>query len=185
MILFIAVVILALAAALIFAAHASYLGMTLNLEIKPLEVLNLAVTVGIAVLLQYFLTNKITDLRSEKDILIGNVEDVISTLRACRDALFGLYGRGKITPQDTHEILQLFRRLSNGITHVEDAITMSQCGKLSGEMKDIWHACDDYKSAATSSPFPVKPTSPSDQDRAFRQLSSRLQSLAFKINKHH
>jgi hypothetical protein len=185
MILLIAALILALAIALIWAAHACYLGMTLNLEIKPLEVLNLAVTVAIAVLLQYFLTNKITDLRSEKNILIDNVGDVISTLRACRDALSALHGRGKITPNDTNEILQLFRRLSNGITHVEDALAMSQCNRLTSELKEVWHACDHYKAAATSAPFPVSPTLPSEQDRAFRDLSSKLQSLAFKINKHH
>jgi len=185
MILLVALFILALAIGLIWAAHACYWGMTLNLEIKPLEVLNLAITIAIAILLQYFLTNKITDLRNEKDILIDDVTDVLGTLRACRDALSALHGRGKITPADTNQVLQLFRRLSNGITQMEDALRMSQCNKLSNEIAGIWHACDHYKYAATCAPFPVQPTPPSEQDRGFRDLSSKLQSLAFKINKHH
>jgi hypothetical protein len=159
--------------------------MYLNLEIKPLEVLNLAVTIGIFGLLQFFITNKITDLRSEKDLLIGNINDVLATLKACRDALSLLHGLPKITPKHTNEILQLFRRLSNGITHMEDALKMSQCRKLSVKMQDVWHSCDHYKYAATCAPFPVNPTSPSEQDRAFRDLSSKLQSLAFDINKYH
>jgi hypothetical protein len=184
-ILAIAIVILILAATLIAADHFYIWGMTLNLEIKPLEVLNLVVTIGIFGLLQFFLTNKITDLRSEKDLLIGNINDVLSTLRACRDALSMLHSLGKITPKHTNEILQLFRRLSNGITHIQDALKMSQCHKLSENIDEVWHACDHYKHAATSAPFPIKPTSPADQDRAFRDLSSKLQSLAFNINKYH
>jgi hypothetical protein len=185
MILLIALVILLLAVGLIAVAHYCLWGMTLNLEIKPLEVLNLAVTIGIFGLLQFFLTNKITDLRSEKDILITNINDVLATLKACRDSLSVLHGLVKITPKHTHEILQLFRRLSNGITHMEDALKMSQCHNLTERVKEVWHACDHYKYAATSAPFPVKPTSPAEQDRAFRDLSSKLQSLAFDINKYH
>jgi len=185
MIPLIALVILLLSSGLIVAAHYCLWGMSLNLEIKPLEVLNLAVTIGIFGLLQFFLANKMTDLRSEKDLLIGNINDVIATLKACRDALFVLHGLGKITPKHTHHILQLFRRLSNGITHMEDALNMSQCQKLSERVKEIWHACDHFKYAATCAPFPVKPTSPTEQDRAFRELSSKLQSLAFDINKYH
>ncbi|SRR6266704_196379 len=185
MIFLIALAILLVAIGVITAAHYCLWGMTLNLEIKPLEVLNLAVTIGIFGLLQFFITNKITDLRSEKDLLIGNINDVIATLKGCRDALSVLHGVPKITSKHTNQILQLFRRLSNGITHMEDALKMSQCNQLSEKLKDVWHACDHYKYAATCAPFPVKPTSPTEQDRAFRDLSSKLQSLAFEINKHH
>src|SRR5271157_168749 len=145
MILLVSFVVLVLAVGLIYAAHACYWGLTLKSEINPLEVMTLAVNICIVVLLQNYFARKITDLRSEKDILIGTVDDVLVSLRACRDALSAWHGRRKITPTDTHQILQLFRRLSNAIGHLEDALAVSQCRKLAPELNAIWHACDQYK----------------------------------------
>ena len=177
--------IVAFVLAVVWSAHAGLLGMTLNMEVKPLEVISLSVNIAIVFLLQYYLANKITDLRSEKDILIDNIADILSTMRACRDTLSTWQGKDKITPKDSHQVIQLFRRLSNGITHLEDSLNMSQCGKLSGDIPGIWQACDHYKYSATCAPFPLKPTSATEQDRSFRALSAKLQSLVFKINKHH
>lgn len=185
MILFIILIVLVSAIGTIWAAHACLWGLFLNPEIKPLEVLNLAATIAIAVLIQYYFTNKTTDLRSEKDLLIGNVQDIIATLRLCRDSLSTLHGRPKIKPSDTSQILQLFRRLSNSITHLEDSIRSSQCSRLQSRIPEIWRACDHYKYSATCAPFPVSPAPPNDQDRAFRDLSAKLQSLVFEINRHH
>jgi hypothetical protein len=181
----ISILLLGLSSGLIFLAHLGFWGLCLDLEIRPVEVLNLALTLAIAIVLQYYFVYKSTDFRAEKDLLLGNIEDVISILRACREELYSWPGPKPVTGQAAHRVLQLFRRLSNSITHLEDAIRMSQCKQLAHRMGSIWNACDHYKFAATAAPFPLKPTPMAIQDRAFRELSGRLQELAFEINKLH
>jgi len=185
MILLIVLVVLVVSGLVIWAAHACLWGMTLNTEIKPLEVVSLAVTIAIAFLLQDYITNKTTDLRSEKDLLIGNINDLIAVLKTCRDTLEGCDFRGKILRSEKRQIVQSLRRASNAVGHLESTLNMSQCKELSTEMKSIRDACFRYKIAATSYPFPTKPTPLALQDRAIGELLLSLQSLMFKINKHH
>jgi len=185
MIFLIMLIVIVVSSLVIWAAHACLWGMTLNTEIKPLEVLSLAVTMAIAFLLQDYLTNKTSDLRSEKDLLIGNINDLVAFLKNCRDTLEGCDSSGKILKSEKRQIVQSLRRASNAVGHLESTLNMSQCKTLSTEMKSIRDACLRYKIAATSYPFPTRPTPLALQDRAIGELLLSLQSLMFKINKHH
>jgi hypothetical protein len=185
MILFSSIVLLA-AVLVIVAAHACWFGLTLNLEIKPVEVLTLAVSIVIAVLLQYFLVVKSSDLRAEKDILIGNISEVLTVLRSCRETLNSCHGGRKITPQIKGSVLSQIRQLSNGIDSVQLAIDLSQCKNLASEVDAIWTSYLDFKTASTGGSFPSIPYtagSISDQERCWRSLHAKLQSLIFRINR--
>src|ERR1700739_2496618 len=177
-------IILLLVIAILWAAHLCLFGLHLVLDVKPFEVITLGINISIAYLLQYYLANKTKDLRGEKDLLLGNLADVISTLRACRDALYECQDYERIPRAKKKSVLTLMKRLSNGIGHLAAALGLSHCKTLSPELAAIWNAFDRYRAASTSTPFPMKSTSMSDQDRAFDVLSSRLQALLFKINKH-
>jgi hypothetical protein len=177
-------VILVLVIAVLWAAHLSLFGLRLILDVKPFEVITLGINIAIAFLLQYYLANKTKDLRSEKDLLLANLADVTTTLRSCRDALYECQDYERIPKTKKKSVLDLMKRLSNGIGHLEAAVGLSQCKKLSPEIANIWNAFDRYRAAATSTPFPVKSTPSNDQDRAFDALSSKLQALVFRINKH-
>jgi|HubBroStandDraft_1064217.scaffolds.fasta_scaffold52527_2 hypothetical protein len=186
MILF-GVFVLLLACLVIVAAHACWFGLTLDTQIKPVEVLTLAVSIIIAVSLQYYFAIKINDLRVEKDLLIQNVNDVLGVLRSCRDALNTCHEAQKISSKDKTVIISLFRRLSNGIDQVESALGMSKCHKLSKEMESIRGSYFNYKTAATGGSFPSKPYTQafiSEQEQTCRALTTKLQSLIFNINKH-
>jgi hypothetical protein len=188
MILLLLAVLGLIACGVIWAAHACFFGLSLDTEIRPVEVLTLAVNIGIAVLLQYYFTNKVSDLRVEKDLLIDDIREVRATTKSCRDTLNQCYERGKIGSQDSKLVLLLFRRLINGIEQVEAALGISQCSKFSKDIEPIKGCYLDYKMASTGGTFPSKPYSQStisEQERICRDLNLKLQSLIFRINKHH
>jgi hypothetical protein len=178
-------IILALVVGVLFAAHSGVWGLHLNLELKPFEIITLGVNISIAYLLQYYLANKTRDLRGEKDLLIGSLNDVIGSLRACRDVLSGCEGYQRIPRGKTREVYRLLKQVSNGIHHLESAVRLSHCRKLGQEVATAFNSFDRYRAACTNSPFPVKSTPTSGQDRAYNELYSNLQDLLFKINKHH
>jgi hypothetical protein len=175
-------------AGLLYAAHRCLWGLSLDLEIRPIEVVTLSVTVGIALLVGYYLTNQINDLRAEKDLLIDDVRNVLRVLKSCRDTLNSCYDEGKIGPKSKTIILSHFHRLINGIDEIEAALGMSQCSSLPRDVASIKGAYLRYKMAATGGSFPSKPyshSSISDQEQACHALNAELQSLVFKINKYH
>jgi hypothetical protein len=188
MIIFIAALIVLIAACfVIVAAHLCWFGLFLNLEIKPIEVLTLAVDIIIALLLQYYFVSKASDFRAEKDLLIDNIRDVLGVIRACREIVNSCYEAGKIGRASAKQIITHFRRISNGIEHLEAAIAMSQCKRLSADMKIVRESYVNFKEAATGGSFPSKvysPSSISEQEQACKSLNSHLQSLIFRINKY-
>ena len=123
-----AICILGLAGAVIWAAHEKYYGLSLNLEIKPAEILTLAISIVIVALLQFYVASAMTDLRAEKDLLIGNIRDALAALRACREALNACHDAGKISQSGAKQLISLFRRLSNSLDHIETSIAMCRCG---------------------------------------------------------
>jgi hypothetical protein len=173
---------------LLFAAHRCWWGLSLDLEINPVELVTLAVTIGVAVLVGYYLTSQITDLRAEKDLLIDDVRNVLQGLKACRDTLNSCYDEAKIGTKSKTLILAHFHRLINGIEEIEQALAMSQCSKLPRDIASIKGAYLRFKMAATGGSFPSKPyshSSISDQEQACHALNAELQSLVFKINQYH
>jgi len=173
---------------LLFAAHLCLWGLSLDLEIRPIEVLTLAVTIGVAVLVGYYFTNQVNDLRAEKDLLIDDIRTVLGVLKACRETLNSCYDSEKIGPKSKAIILTHFHRLINGIEEIEASLKISQCVNLSQEIVPIKNAYLSYKMAATGGSFPSKPynrSSMSDQEQASRILNASLQSLVFAINKYH
>jgi hypothetical protein len=173
---------------LLFAAHRCWWGLSLDLEIRPIEVVTLAVTIGVAILVGYYLTNQVNDLRAEKDLLIDDIRNVLRVLKACRETLNSCYDAGKIDPTSKTIILSHFHRLINGIDEIEAALRMSQCSNLHRDIASTKDAYLRYKMAATGGSFPSKPyshSSISDQERACHALNAELQSLVFKINKYH
>jgi hypothetical protein len=182
-----AIFVILLSCGVIWAAHACWFGLWLNPEIKPVEVLTLAVSILIAILLQYYFVAKATDLRAEKDLLIENTREALTLLRSCRDTLNSCHDSGKISAADEKQIKTVFRRLSNSLEHLETAIGMSQCLGMAKEFGQIKQAYLSFKIAATGGFFPSKPYTPStisSQEQASRLLASNLQQLIFKINKH-
>ena len=132
-----AILVILLACGVIWAAHVCWLGLWLNPEIKPVEVLTLAVSILIAILLQYYFVAKTTDLRAEKDLLIENTREALALLKTCRDTLNTCHDSGKISAADAKQIKAVFRRLSNSLEHLEATIGMSQCVKMANEFPQI------------------------------------------------
>jgi hypothetical protein len=183
----VALIIAALLCCIFWLAHLGWLGFSIDKKLDPAELATLAVSIFIAYFLQYYLVSRATDDRSEKDILIDSLRDVLSTLRECRDTLMACHDAGTISAARAKSIKLLFRRLANGLDNAETALAMSQCSRLAEECKIIQDALFNYKSAATGGSFPAQPYdfhAFTYQEKTYRALNQKLHDLVFKINQH-
>lgn len=174
-------------AMLMWAASCQFGGLSLDLQIKPVDVATLAVSIFIAFFLQYYLASRATDSRAEKDLLIDYVSEVIRDLRSCRDAVSAFGEPEKITGVISRKILKKFRQLSNNLENLATVLKESDCRKLAGRCEDLKINYLSYKMAATGGNFPSQlytRTQRSDQERSFRELNSTLQRLIFDVNRY-
>jgi hypothetical protein len=185
--LFVAALILALLSGAFWLTHIGWRGFSVDHNLNPVLMATLAVNIFIAYFLQYYFASRVTDARSEKDILIDGLRDVLSSTRECRDTLMTCYDAGKITAAHARLIKAHFRKIANSLDTVTTAVSMSRCAELADNCKSIQTALFEYKSAATGGSFPAKPYDAHAlgyQEQTYRQLSQKLHDLVFKINQH-
>ncbi len=183
----VAVIILAALCAVFWAAHVGWHGLSIEHKLNPTELATLAVNVFIAYFLQYYFISRATDDRSEKDILIDGLRDVLASARQCRDTLMSCHDAAKIAPAHAKLIKSQLRKIGNGLENVETALAMSGCATLAEDCKRIQDALFNYKRSATGGSFPSKPYDSQDfsyQEQTYRQLTQRMHELVFKINRH-
>jgi hypothetical protein len=144
------VVVVALAATLVYGAATGWLGLSLKREIEILDVASLAVGVLIALVLQYYVAEKATDVRAEKDLLVDNARECLRQVRECRDAVTSVYGASAISTQAKSEILLAFRRAANELEQLTIGIRAS---RLKGLGEDCEHTRLDL--TAYKMPQPV------------------------------
>jgi hypothetical protein len=185
--LFVALIILAALCGVYRVAHVGWRGFSIDHNLNPVDLATLAVNIFIAYFLQYYFISRATDVRSEKDILIDGLRDVVASVRQCRDTLLACYDTGKISATHAKSIKLFLHKIANGLYDAETAIGMSQCSGLAKDCKAIQDALFSYKSAATGGSFPTKPYDVhafSYQEQTYRTLNEKLHELVFKVNKH-
>ncbi len=85
-------------------------GLSLNGEVRIVELATLLVTVLIAL----FVTSQLSDRRAEKDLLVANVREAIDALRLCRErSLEVLEGSHRGKKEAGRELIRAIRQLSN------------------------------------------------------------------------
>lgn len=180
-------VILLLFCAVFFAVHIGWHGFSVEHKLNPIDLATLGVNIFIAYFLQYYFISRATDDRSEKDILIDGLRDVLSSARQCRDTLMTCHDAGRISVTHAKAVKAHFRKIANGLYDVTTALAMSRCAVLAEDCKAIQDALFNYKSASTGGNFPSKPYDShafSYQEQTYRRLSQKMHELVFKINQH-
>lgn len=170
-----------------WVTHIGWDGFSLDKRLSPVLLATLAVNIFIAYYLQFYFASRASDSRSEKNILIDGLRDVLSLTRQCRDTLMSCYNVGKISPTNAKLTKAQFRQIANGLDTVETGISMSQCASLGEGCKGIKDALFSYKSAATGGNFPSKAYDAqalSYQEQTYRQLIQKMHDLVFKINRY-
>lgn len=183
----VAIVLAVFVIAALWAAESGIQGFSLDHSIRPLEIATLGVNIFIAFFLQYYFASRSRDLRAEKDMLIDTVRDILRILRSCRDALAAYQDDSRNRNEHKRSVLQLFRRLSNGLDGIDTAIGASQCKALQKSSPAIRESYLYYKRAATDGSFPARRFTVEEfsiQEQNYRKLNRDLEELVFKINQY-
>jgi hypothetical protein len=183
----VAMIILALLCGAFWLTHIRWNGFSIDHTLNAVLMSTLAVNIFIAYYLQFYFASRATDSRSEKNILIDGLRDVLASTRQCRDTLMSCYDAGKISATHAKLIKLTFRKIANGLDTVTTAIAMSGWPALAEDCKGIQDALFIYKSAVTGGNFPTKPYDAQAfgyQEQTYRQLTQKLHELVFKINRH-
>lgn len=149
------------------------------------NLLNVGVTLFIAVTLTQFYARQHSTKQVEKGLLLDHANDIHDSINETYK-VFGEYQAGKkITRQFADKITDSERKLSNAVHSFEVAM---RCCKIDGTRVGFWAVRDsrfDLKESLTDSPFPVGPF---DSARVstiladFKALREHLTELRFKIN---
>jgi len=173
-------------AAYVYVAHLKMWGLTLNREVKPIEVATLAFTVVIAILLQFYVVFSADNERVEKDLLILNARDALAKLRDCRDTFVECFEAKTIRSQDQTRIQTQLRSLNHALDALDICLGKSRCSSLCVVCKSLVQQAIKYKTILTGGIFPSQPYPPqvyTDHQTAYREMDEELQGLIFSINK--
>jgi len=176
----------AAAAAYVYVAHRKWWGLTLNTEVKPIEVATLAFTVAIAFLLQFYVVFDADNERAEKDLLIFNARDALAKLRDCRDAFTECFEAKSISQADQTKIQTQLRGLNQSLDALDVSLSKSRCAKFCKPCKALAAKALGYKAIITGGDFPSKPY-PAEvytaHQTAYREMDVEIQGLIFLINR--
>jgi hypothetical protein len=183
----VALVFLVYCLMLVVAAQ-NWLGLSIKKELDAVSLASLAMSVFIVFFIQYFFVGRASDLRTEKDFLIGNQKEALKAGRECRDAIDKAFDSGKITQASQDKIKLSLRELANALEVFEESLRSSQCTQICGQFASTKSAYYKFKSIATGGSFPSSPYTMSTMvavEREYRLLRRELQEWFFRINRFH
>lgn len=169
----------------VWIGHDKYFGLSLKLDLDVVALATLAVGVIIAFSLQNYVQAKASDERVEKDFLIGNLRELVGTLRTIREHATEIIESGAVKPSQRKVILSLFRRCANDLLIIETALEMSKCKGLKVHCTAVQTALFGYKGSVTDSGFSTqgyKAQTLGFQERMFSKLTAEIHQLLFRIN---
>jgi len=174
---------------LLLAGHTGWHGWHLEHEIRPVDLLTLAVNASVALILQYFLSSRAANLRAEKDIIIEDAKAVIAKLRDSDDFFSKRADKQKIAKHEWQASVAHCRTISNALEHLISSLKATackKCKKLDSQCDYLKSSFFQYKSAVTNDPPNSSVCSESirEQSRTFGALLKGLQKLIFEINTH-
>lgn len=153
--------------------------------ITSADVLNWAIVLIVATILQSYWQRNYSDRRIEKNLLIDQVKEVLTVLRDVRALFTTCYGKARVSEDDKRAMLGLLKNLSNGINFLEKALRRHK-GRFRGvDLQEAKVYYLDYKRVLTGRNFPSRPYSGelyNEQEDAYRALRERFQETMFQIN---
>jgi hypothetical protein len=158
----------------------------LKKEVQATDVFNFITTVVIAVLLSTYFQKKWTNLRTEKDLLIKDVEEVINLLKDNRAQFVQCFNKKRLTLDDVKTTKALVRSLSNGLHLLEQCA--ADCKRNIGDvdvnrLKSLYI---EYKATLTGADFDKKVYGGetfNDEERTYGEFRSKLRLLINEINR--
>ncbi|MEO8649176.1 MAG: hypothetical protein ABI539_08425 [Acidobacteriota bacterium] len=150
------------------------------------DVLNFAITLVFAFVLQNYLQKRFGNERAEKEHLIDLIKDSITFLRDTRTAFMATYDSKKILPEDAKAIKALLRNLINSIELLKGLLNTCGYNSEGSECSNIETLYLEYKRILTGGSFPTKPYDGgqfSDAEKAYGQLNSKLNHLRITLNR--
>jgi hypothetical protein len=184
--IFIAVLSAVIAVCLILSAAVSgWLGLSLTMDVRPLEAITLVTNLLIAFFLQRFIATRINDRRAEKNVLIDASTEIISLLSETLEQTDAQFQKSSINDEDRVAIISGLRRIANAIYDLQESINMSHLESVRELINDIWPQYYRLKAVATGGGFPSRGYSIHQrnlQQLAIRSLSTTFRGLIFAIN---
>ena len=123
---------------------------------SAVQVIQILVTLTIAVLLQYYIKQRTDVRKAEKDIAIGQFKVASDILAGIRVTFMGCYTTGRVTGSDATKLKMDLRNLANVLDLLETVAAEIRLTKVCkfAELKKLYFA---YKSAVTGGSWPSRP----------------------------
>lgn len=159
----------------------------LNPDIRVTDVVNLTLTIAIALYVKDYVQQRFTNVRIEKDLLIGTAKQTLLDLQTTRRSFVDAYKAGAISHGQGVELLTNLRSVANGFTSLEETVKTTPALRVPSENRDAAKAAYlRYKAIVTGDAFPEQPYDAAaygDQERAFTDVSQCLTTYILDINR--
>jgi len=182
-----AIGILVLTAVFSISASFHLLGSSLNLEIKPLEILSTLLSayfVYVAASLQTRLGARSSNDRVEKDILLRAIQDCQDSLKESRDHFVqNIADKEYVHPDALQAVSVSTRKLNNSLEQLEAAIKISRFKSFEKHFEEVKELARAYKACATGLPIGnLQPGVISNERKKGAELRMALIKVAFELN---
>lgn len=172
-------------AALLVMAGYGVFGMTLKREVSPIELAGLVVNISIVWVLQTTIASKLSDQRSEKNLLIDIAKVTLESIRNCRNTYLEAVGARQIGKDRWKRLVVLHRELANSVTDLERALSACKKTQFDDDIVKLTRNCRKYKAIMTGGTpqAPIRDEDTRKEAALHRQLHDLVRVLIFKINK--
>jgi hypothetical protein len=155
----------------------------INWEFKVTDLLQLVVTLFIAILIQKFATETYSDRRVAKNLLIARIEESISYFQEAHRVFLDCIKDHQISKENKTAILTLTKNINNSIKRVEHGL--SKCKMQAPSFELVKASRRDYNGTLTGGGFPTQPYPVNiftEENELYNLITQHLESMIYEIN---
>jgi hypothetical protein len=157
-------------------------------KINAVDLINLLMTIFIAVYIPSFLEKQMHSQRFEKEVIIRKIEGLQATLRDVNRTVTECFQKNTVSLANTYAIINGFNSISNELDILITLIELCYKKKLNTELNSIKKLRHKYKRTVTGGNFGGKgfkytELTKKEEDVIYHKLDKELCILILKINR--
>ena len=153
------------------------------------EAAQLLLTFTLALIIPFYIDRKLTNTRTEKDVIIEQIKRIRISLNDTRKKVNDCYYQKECSRKDFQQIIMGLRNISNGLTYLKDSLDVCKIKKARNSYDLVWKMYLNYKKDVSggsigSNKFEFTDKMFENHEKSFSALENLLNRLILEVNKH-
>lgn len=168
----------------VFAPHLPRLEFKYDFDVA--DIFNFVVTLIATFYIGAILSRQYSNIRVEKDILISQVNQILSIVERARIIFKECFETGTISDENRRAILSTLKSFANELAFLDESLESCDIRSGKTEINSLRSNYSEFRIALTGGGFPGAPYSigaNTATERIYKQIRRNLNSFMLKINR--